>query len=231
MVLWFGVSSLAWSAPAKKQSQPITAKPDAPENIMKLMSSSFLVLGFCATPLPFVARLSLPTEIMLCPARITLQKLREIAKTESNQFLLCKMQIHNDNHFWRLWSIRQDIPMSKTGAKYRSYFEWWLDNWWSFRNPDRKSESVEIIWIDSLVNHQILRELFAYKNYWNCFEVIFLLLFNCRCHKTPEETMTHDVIFQLPIAQGCLVIGSFESGLQGNPIWWLQIWNCSQSSG
>jgi len=52
------------------------------------------------------------------------------------------------------------------------------------------------------------------------------LLFNCRCHKTPEETMTHDPFFQLPTSQTFLAIGSFESGFQGNPNGGLQTCDC-----
>ena len=69
----------------------------------------------------------------------------------------------------------------------------------------------------------LLFKLLKSKEFWN--QNIFWF-FNCRCHKTPEETMTHDKIFQLPISQAFLAIGSFESGFQGNPIWGLLISYC-----
>ena len=54
----------------------------------------------------------------------------------------------------------------------------------------------------------------------------YYLLFNCRCHKIPEEKMIHDDVFQLPTSQAFLAIGSFESGLQGKPNGGLQTCHC-----
>merc|ERR1712137_1423882 len=53
----------------------------------------------------------------------------------------------------------------------------------------------------------------------------FNLVLNRKYHKTPEETMTHDSLFQLPTSQAFLAIGSFESGFLGNPNGALQTCN------